>query len=175
MTKAKGKNVRPEIGSEETVNKMDTSKARKGIGANVTFDASHYQSLPEYQGMRFRWADFQDGSVDKLLDAGFQLVPRRASRVKRPEGLGSRNESEWVCKHVQSMNGSPMEVYLMVTTDENYEACITGPNADRNAEIQRAMGIGEVDGEAREAGGGLKSYAGKDMDIQSNVDHNPIR
>jgi len=174
MSKGKGKDIRPEVGGEESVNKMDNAeKKRPAIGHVATFDADYYLSLPEYKDMRFRWADYQDGSVDKLLDAGFQLVPKRSNRVNRPKGLNSREESEWVCKHVRSMNGDPMEVYLMVTTEENYAYHITDPVNKRNEEIQRAMGMGEVDADAREAGGGLKTYAANAD--SANASFNPIK
>ena len=70
------------------------------------------------------------------------------------------------------MGGDPMEVYLMVTTEDNYHATITGPNEDRNAAIQNAMGMGHVGADAQE---GLQTYAAAEMNIETNVDHNPIR
>ena len=65
------KNLRQPVGDQETVNKKsDTEKTRPVIGFNSTFDADHYVNLPEYQGMRFRWADFQDGTGGTRAERG---------------------------------------------------------------------------------------------------------
>lgn len=156
--KNQGKDVREPVGDGRDDGKMaNVDKNRAILGASSTFDATYY--VKKYPEMQLRWSDYEDGTVDKLLDCGFELVPKRESRINRPKGLGDREESQWVCKHVRSMNGAPMEVYLMMATKEVYAAVILDPVKRRNDEIQRAMGLGEIDQIAQEAGEGLKTYA----------------
>lgn len=176
MTKEKSKNIRPEVGSQDQTNKLSESeKIRLATGKQGTLDISHYLRMPEYQGMKFRWEHHNNGDVDKALDLGMQLVPRRKDRI-RSKGVNGESVSEWECKTVGSLDGQPLVDYLLFMPDDEYTKYFIDPVTNRNLEIQTAMGRAEISGEDRAIGGGLKTYAAKiNPDGINNAGFNPIR
>lgn len=154
------KENRAPINQKENINKLsDDDKIRMAMGKHKKLDATYYQSLPEYQGMSWRWEN--DDKVDQYLDIGMQLTPRRADRTGNRQI--NNDLSEWECRSV----GNGMKAYLLHMPSSDYKKYFTDPKAARRADLERAMTGGKADDDG--VGAGLQTYGGK------IGDHNPIR
>ena len=161
MTKETSKNIRPEVGKQETANKLsDAEKLRLATGKQGVLDASHYIRMERYRDHTFRWEHHNTGDVDKALDLGMQLVARRQDRI-RHKGINGENVSEWECKTVGSLDGQPLVAYLLVIPDDEYQKYFIDPITQKNLSIQEAMGRAEISREDAAVGRGLKTYAAK--------------
>jgi hypothetical protein len=170
MSKNGNKQMKAPVGEQEDVNKLsDDEKMRMATGRQGVLDAGHYMRMPEYRGMKWAWFHRNDGSLDRALDLGMNLTPVRTDRVQR-KGLGGEM-SEWACKAVGSIEGKTELAYLCHMPADEYKKYFVDPGRARQSEIDTAMGLGVVSDSAKDAGGGLQTYAGK----ISEGDHNPIR
>jgi len=172
MSKNDNKDIRSPIGQEADEHKFsDAEKMRIATGRQGVLSADYYIHLPEYKDMAWRWVHYSTGDVDRALDLGMLMTHKRKDRIAAPKGLHGENTSEWERKAVGSVDGKPEYAYLMHMPKDEYQKYFLQPNIDRNAEIDRAMGLGEISAEDKAVGGGLKTYAGK----IGEESHNPIR
>lgn len=158
------KDVRAPVGIEQDVNKLSQSeKVRLATGKQARLDASFYNRLPEYQGKTLFWENDQDGTVEKWLSLGAELVLRRSASGKIYKGFNdNRGVSEWECRPVGSDGrGGTLMAYLLVMTDEDYHALRIAPHDQRNQDVLDALGLGKanVDERVMPQVKGLKTYA----------------
>jgi len=131
----------------------DAKKIRSATGRMKTLDAEPY--MTKHPGNTFFWKEQNNGDVDRWLGLGAELVPEAQASVKKIEGYESRKGNTWVCRNVD-MDALGKDVrtdYLMMMSEAEYYMLKTGPEEERNREMQsnlhRAYAHGELDGDAR--------------------------
>lgn len=159
------KNIRAPIDHDHTQSMTEADKIRAATGRRKKLDTTFYERLPEYKDCQLFWAHNDGGDIESYLSIGAGLVRKvnQAKGGKVWEGFTNKEESEWVCvPGVASVDGRSIDAYLMYMTKDDYARYKTDPIKARQHEIEKAMGIGKVQGEeAKEAGkgAGLRTYA----------------
>lgn len=177
ILKNANKDIRAPIGEESSVNKMSQEeRVRMAMGAQTRLDASFYERLPEYQGMQLFWENNVDGAIEKWLQLGAGLVPRRTKSLKQYKGFTDQSQSEYECVSVGSnKDGGSMMAYLLFMPAEEYHALRIAPKEARNQEIMKALGVGKSntgDQKVMPNVTGLKTYApnlptgGRGIDVE---------
>ncbi len=113
--------------------------------------------------MKFCWINDMDGEVEKYINTGFEPVERSTSGLRKFEGITDRHTDKWERRVVgTNEGGQTMHAYLLMIDAEEYHRIKIAPQTERNAHIQRSMGLaaqsGEADASARD-GSGLETYA----------------
>lgn len=162
MSRHNDKQERAPIGTQTTVNKMtDTEKHRNVIGQQKRINYDHYLEMPEYKDMQLFIAH-SDGDVDRWLAAGAQPVPRASQSQRIFKGINDRMQSEYqIYPAVSVIDGHPIDAFLLFMPKEDYNRVKIEPLQNRQAELERAMGIGKSDdgGAVMPNVKGLKTYA----------------
>ena len=161
--KENDKNVRAPIGEEAATNKMShTDKGRMATGKQLNLDASFYERLLEYDGMKLFYENDENGAVEKSLHLCASLVPRRNKSLKEFKGFTDRASSDWECTPVGTDSaGKPLLCYLLFMPAEEYHALKVAPKEARNGEILDALGMGksQTEGAVMSNVKGIKTYA----------------
>lgn len=162
MSRHKNTMTREPIGTQTSVNKMtDTEQVRTAIGNQLRIDYTHYLRMPEYQDKQLFLAH-SNGEVDRWLALGAQPVPRVSQSQKIYKGINDRMDTEYqVYPAVSVIDGIPVDAFLLFIDKDEYHRLKIAPLQNRNAEIERAMGIGKADegGAVMPQVKGLKTYA----------------
>lgn len=124
-------------------------------------DCSAYQAA--HPDKKFCFINDMDGEVEKYINNGFDPVERMSIGSRKFEGITDRHEDKWERRVVGTHEGgATMHAYLLMIDAEEYGRIKIQPQVERNAHIQRSMGLaaqsGEADASARD-GSGLETYA----------------
>jgi len=161
--KKQNKDIRPEIGAQDDVNKMsEKDKIRAATGKQPVLDPSYYLTLPEYKDKTLFYCSDEHGEVDRMLSLGAQPVPRRSKSAKIFKGINDQVTGEWESKVVdKDKAGNPIRNYLLFMDKDDYHKYRIQPNVDKNEAILQSMKIGVANTEASVMPGvkGLKTYA----------------
>jgi hypothetical protein len=165
--KNENKNIRSELGAEESPHKMSKSEEiRVATGKQMRLDWSHYRRLPEYDGFTLFGCNDENGEVDSWLQLGAEPVKRRAKSRKIFPGLNDKSTSEYEYVEVgKDEAGNPIKCYLLSMPEERYHELKIGPQNTRNQAIRESMGMGVMDndgqGKVMPHIGGIRTYAPK--------------
>jgi len=152
-------------GEEESIHKfVDADKSRPATGNRLRIDYSHYLGMPKYQDMQLFLATSRNDDVEHWIACGAEPVPKVGVAGKTYAGINDRSTDEYqIYRAVSVIDGIPEDNYLMFMPKEDYDRVKLAPLRQRQAEIDRAMGIGLVDSGdvVMSHVKGLKTYAGK--------------
>lgn len=156
------KNLRAPIGEESTYKMTDAEKIRAATGKQRRLDASHYERMPEYQGMQLFYCSDEHGEVDTWLGLGARPVPRRSKSREVFAGINDKGSSEWEYTVVdKDKSGNEIRNYLLFIPAELYQKYKLDPQRQRNNEIKARLQSGIINDESPPMPGvtGLKTYA----------------
>ena len=145
-----GKNIRQPIDVERADGNMSNSeRQRMAVGRQQRLSLDFYINHSDYVGKTLFWELDQDGKVERWLHLGASLVPRMSKTIGHWKGFTDRLENEWECIPVgEKVGGGTLMQYALSLPDDEYFNLRIKPMQERNAEIQRAMGVGVEQGEA---------------------------
>lgn len=124
-------------------------------------DVSFYERLPEYKDMTLFWENNINGAVERWLQLGAELVPRKTQSLKKFKGFTDQVSGEWECRAVGTDDaGKTMMAYLLFLPKEEYHELRIAPREKRNKDMEKSLKIGASQTKQVDANTtGIKTYA----------------